>query len=75
MFGLVCHVGAKVAAGHAVPCGVVLPETTTESACGALSGQSFGCFLKWWVSPQNGFSENNGKPYEQMDDLGGKLTI
>ena len=32
-----------------------------------------------WVFPKKGYSkmdgENNGKPYEQMDDLGGKPTI
>ena len=31
----------------------------------------YGCFLKWWYPKMDG--ENNGKPYEQMDDLGGKL--
>ena len=32
----------------------------------------YGCFLKWWVFPQNGWFKFHGKPYEQMDDLGGK---
>ena len=29
-----------------------------------------GCFQKWWYPKMDG--ENNGKPYFQMDDLGGK---
>ena len=31
---------------------------------------SYGCFQKYWYPKMDG--ENNGKPYEQMDDLRGK---
>ncbi len=33
----------------------------------------YGCFQEYGYPKMDG--ENNGKPYEQMDDLGGKPPI